>query len=380
MNSSELILFITLLGTALAYGTIILFFSLGWSKLPGLKGKHSPKTQISVIIPLRNESEHLPGLIEKLLLLDYPQTLYEVILINDHSTDDTSVHLGKTLNIENIHSYDLPPGMTGKKQALAFGISRASGELILTSDADCKPGSSWLKTIDAYIQEKDYKMLAGPVSVEKPKGWLGIFQAIEFISLQGSGGGAIGIGKPIMCNGANLAFLKSAFNNVGGYTGNENIAGGDDIFLMEKFKKVYGPESIGFMKDESGIVNTSQAPNLRAYVTQRIRWVAKSPSYRDPFLLVTSFTVLLFNLTILISLVYAFLVSSYFIMMGAIAVFLYKSVIDFPLLYMASGFFDQRKLLSRNYLLIQPFYILFIVFSGIFGNILSYKWKDRKAF
>lgn len=377
MNSTELILLIFQLVTATFYGIIIMLFTLGWSKLQTSGTNLTPQKRISVIIPLRNESEHLVSLIDRLLLQDYPKELYEIILVNDHSSDDTGDLLRQVSSGKNILFFELPANLQGKKQALSLGISHASGEIILTSDADCKPGKEWLNSVDAYFQKGSYKMLAGPVAIEHPTGLFGCFQSMELISLQGSGGGAIGIGMPIMCNGANLSFYKSSFLKVNGYMGNENIASGDDIFLLEKFKTAYGPASIGFMKDTTSIVYTSQASGLKAYLNQRIRWVSKSPSYSDPFLLTTSFTVLLFNLMILVCLIVALLSASKILLITALSAFVYKSVVDMPVLWKASGFFNQRSLLLRSYLILQPLHIIFIVFSGIFGNLLSYRWKGR---
>lgn len=377
MNSIELIIFICLLMTSMLYGLIIILFSLGWTKLKTFLPGKPPQNFLSVIIPVRNEADKIASLIEMLVLQDYPTDLYEVIFVNDHSTDKSAEQLKAYINKENFLYVEQLLGQKGKKQALALGISQARGNIIVSSDADCKPAKGWLKSIDAHFQQGDYKMLAGPVAVENPSGCLAIFQAIEFISLQGSGAGAIGIGMPIMCNGANLAFIKTSFKEVNGYKGNEHIPGGDDIFLLEKFKKTFGSKSIGFIKDPAAILHTAAATGLNEFFKQRIRWVSKSPAYHDPFLIFTSIIVLLFNLLILLSLLGAIISYSWIMLIVAFAAIIYKSIIDLPLLYMVSGFFKQRSMMIRSYLFVQPAYILFIVISGILGNILSYQWKGR---
>ncbi|MEN8223959.1 MAG: glycosyltransferase [Bacteroidota bacterium] len=376
MTSAEILMMIILFVTAGTYTLLIMLFTAGWSKLKMNHRTEAAVTRMSVIIPLRNESNNIRRLLEMLLSQNYPEDLYELILVNDHSGDDTAEQLHKHPDSDKITFLELPDGSSGKKSALMFGIAHAKGKLIVTTDADCRAGDEWLKAIEAYYCMGNFRMIAGPVAIENPSGWLAKFQSLEFISLQGSGAGAIGIGLPIMNNGANLAFEKYAFEEVKGYSGNEHIPGGDDIFLLEKFKKEYGPQSIGFVKNRTAIVYTDASKNLNSFLNQRFRWVAKSPAYRDPAIIFTAFIVFLLNLELLICLFWAPLSYNIFIVAGAI--FLFKCVSDLPLLWKATGFFRQRHLL-RNYLPFQLSYFSFIVISVVLGNLFSYKWKERNS-
>ncbi len=178
-----------------------------------------------------------------------------------------------------------------------------------------------------------------------------------------------------MCNGANLSYEKDAYREVEGFRGNDHLAGGDDIFMMEKINKMYPAGSIGFVSDPDAIVYTAAAGNIKEFMNQRFRWVAKSPSYRNPFLITSALVVLMFNLCILASLSYAAFSETVAIIFGSI--FLLKIVVDFPILWSISGFAGQRHLMVW-YIPFQLLYFIFISISGILGNLLSFTWKGRK--
>jgi cellulose synthase/poly-beta-1,6-N-acetylglucosamine synthase-like glycosyltransferase len=313
-------------------------------------------------------------LLQALKEIDYPVHLREFIFIDDHSEDNTVDILKKLNDTPGLLIRKLPDDKKGKKAAITYGVEQANGKLITTLDADCIPGKYWLHTISSVYESKGYKMIAGPMSIQDPKGWMASFQALELISLVASGAGAIGIGKPIMCNGANLSYEKEAFYEVMGFEGNEHISGGDDMFLMEKFNKKYSKFDIGFNKNHEGIVYTSAARTLNEFLNQRIRWVSKSPAYRDPFLILTSIIVLLLNLNLTAALVYAFFsLPVIFIFLG---LFLIKCLVDYPVLWKVSIFTLQGYLL-RKYIPFQLVYFIFISLSGIFGLISPYSWKGR---
>jgi cellulose synthase/poly-beta-1,6-N-acetylglucosamine synthase-like glycosyltransferase len=357
-----------------AYFVLIGSFSIGWKKLKIVQIREKPFTFISVIIPMRNEKQNIEKLLEALKEIDYPLHLREFIFIDDHSEDNTLGILKKLNDTPGLVIHALPNEKAGKKAAITYGIEQANGKLITTLDADCLPGKYWLQTISSIYESTGSKMIAGPVAIRDPKGWLASFQALELLSLVSSGAATISIGKPIMCNGANLTYEKVAFNDVKGFEGNEHIPGGDDIFLMEKFKTHMPKRSIAFNKHPANIVYAPPVGNLKEFMNQRLRWVSKSPAYRDPFLILSSIIVLLLNLNLFVAFTLAFFSQDVlFIFLG---LFFLKCLIDFPLLWKISVFAGQERLLWC-YIPFQFIYYIFISVSGILGLIIPYSWKGR---
>jgi len=371
MSSMEMVFMIIAVSLGIFYSILILSFMRGWMLLKKIELKDECSTFISVIIPLRNEAENLGQLLDHLGSIRYPDDLREFIFVNDHSTDDTA---GVLNNIRSVKILHLPDGVDGKKAAIRYGIEHASGRLITTLDADCLPGKNWLASIATYYEEGNFKMLAGPVAIHKPKGLLANFQALELLSLVASGAGAIGIGKPIMCNGANLTYEKKVFEVVDGFRGNDHIHGGDDIFLMEKVNRQYPKGSVGFMKNPEGLVYTVSSSGLKEFLNQRFRWVGKSPAYKDGFLITSAIIVFGFNLALLLSLIWAYV--SLPGLWVFISLFTLKCIIDFPILRSATRFAGQHRLML-NYIPFQFIYFFFISLSGILGIVLSFNWKGR---
>ena len=343
MNSSEII--VLLLGVSgIAYAVLIFFFTYGWTKLKKSQSIQKTSIKISVIIPVRNEQEHIGTLIRYLRAQEYPDDQYEIIVIDDHSDDNTVSELKSNDPGNRIKLLTLEGELKGKKNAIAYGIQKASGRLIATIDADCIPGKSWLMSIAQTYVTHNFKMMAAPVAIQDPASIIEKFQALELLSLIGTGAGAIGIEQPIMCNGANLIYEKTAFEEVGGFSGNEHIPGGDDIFLLEKFKRAFSAKKIGFIKEQDAIVFTKGVSGTKAFLNQRIRWVSKSPAYRNPAMIITAIIVLIFNLALMISLVGVFF--NLIFLYSFAGLLLLKCIVDFPILWMATGFIKQRCLMS----------------------------------
>jgi poly-beta-1,6-N-acetyl-D-glucosamine synthase len=224
---------------------------------------------------MRNEEENIQTFIESLASLAYPQEKYEVILVNDHSVDHTrEIAEGLIRNANNIRLIDLPPGREGKKHALAFAIQEAKFDTIATTDADCFFSKNWLQCISFYFEDPGAKMVAGAVKLTSDHSFFYRLQSAEFISLIGAGAAAIGLGHPVMCNGANLAFRKEVFNEVSGYQDNVHIASGDDEFLMRKIFNRY-PHGIRFLNFYEGVVSSRPQKTLNDFFHQRVRWAGK---------------------------------------------------------------------------------------------------------
>lgn len=359
---------------SLNYAFLILFFRKGWNFLPKDITSSEDHTFVSILIPVRNEQENIPGLLNQLKDQSYPDYLFEILFINDHSTDD-SVNLitQSTSQLKNVKLIHLKANETGKKRAIWKGIQNCSGKLLITLDADCLPTEKWLETIARFYQTYKPQMIIAPVIMNRKNNMLNTLFSLEFLSLQASTAGAAGNKQAIMCNGANLAFEKSLIEDISNIY-KHPTASGDDMFLLEEVKRK-GKE-IRFCRSVDACVYTDPPETIQQFVSQRIRWAAKSNHYRDNFLKYTAISVFLMNFALPGILITSIIkIQNIYVFAGMI---LFKSLVDFILLNPVSKFFNQDSLLKVKYLitaqLLYPFYTVFI---AIASQVSGFKWKNR---
>ena len=362
-------IFLSILGVW--YFSVFLLYRNAWKKIPNATNKND-KDSVSVIVACRNEQNNITNLIQQIKTQNLDKNRFELIVVNDHSTDDTLPILEKEAAIWNkLKVVCLSEGEEGKKTALEKGISFAKGDIILCTDADCSVTESWITTIITYFSDEKIKMVSAPVLFENKKGIFRQLQSLEFLSLIGSGAAAIGRGKSIFCNGANLAYRKSVFLEVNSF--DNNIASGDDVFLMHQIKQKYA-NGIAFAKQKEAIVKTSSQPNISAFINQRKRWAAKSGSYKDWDTIVISILVFLMNISIT-----TLFVLSLFNMQWLevfLTLFLVKYITDYLFLLPVLKFFRKRNL-AFWILPFEIFYCFYIVLIVILSFTNSFEWKGR---
>lgn len=359
----------------LVYIFFLIILTLGWKKIQEYNPNANPTKQfISVIIPFRNEAPNLLNLIGDLKKQTLKHHQYEIILVDDHSEDNSISIIKKQRDSKTqMKLIVLPSELTGKKQALHYGIKSARGNLIVTTDADCRMNTNWLLTISSFYNQYKPKLIIGPVLYLSSKGMFYRFQQIELISIMGSTAGTAGLGMPVMCNGANLAFEKDAYNALIDPT-NEALASGDDIFLLQNLKKKYR-DAILFLKNKDAIVYTNASDNILNFINQRKRWLSKSSSYTDPEIKLLALIVYLTCLTILSS--FFISIMSFKFLLWAFAALMLKTIAD-GILYISCVRYFQKKL--RLHLLV-PFQIIYIIYVSLmpaFSLKRSFTWKNRK--
>ncbi len=326
--------------------------------------------EFSILIPFKDEEKNLPDLIKSLNQIEYPKQKFEVIFINDHSIDE-----GEKIITEKskfpfsiIQNSSLIPS---KKSALEKGINHAVFDYIITTDADCIIPPLFLKTYNEFINLYHPKMILGPVQYISENNFLNQFQNIEFISLQGFTIGSLEAGFPFLANGANLCFDKKTFFKVEGYKGNEHIASGDDVFLLEKFRKEY-PDGIKFLKAREAIVLTKAQNTWKALYQQKIRWASKTTRINNRAGQITGIIILLTSLSGLILFAYLFIQT--FI---ALILLFFKCTAEAIYLKKLNKFYRspvQTKYFIISFLL-YPFYALWILW-GLRRK--KYIWKNNK--
>jgi glycosyltransferase involved in cell wall biosynthesis len=360
-----------------SYVLLILSFIYGFNRIPYFKYEvQQTKTAFSIVIPFRDEAERLPKLLASISNIDYTVSQFEIIFMNDGSIDNSEALIeSHFINtdityriIQNNRQSNSP-----KKDAITIAIQHANHDWIITSDADCILPKTWLKAFDAFIESRTPNMIVAPVTYKNDRSFLHYFQILDFWSLQTVTIGAFGLKTPFLCNGANLAFTKNAFHTLDGYIGNDSIASGDDIFLMEKLLE-NSPESVAYLKSRDAIVTTYSESTWTKLYNQRLRWAAKTSGYARVFPKLIGLLVLLTNSSIIIMAVL------YLIGLLALSIFcflfLLKIVVDYWAISKSARFFNTKKPLYYYPLstLCYPIFSSVIACNSLF---FKYKWKGR---
>ena len=328
----------------------------------------SPKTTFSIIVPFRNEAENLPILLESFKKLNYPKELFEVILVDDESEEKYDLR-------STIYDLKIIPNQrksnSPKKDAIETAIQIAKYNWIITTDADCEVPKNWLQVFDTKIIDTQAKMCVGSVGYKNKTGFLHDFQNNDFLSLQGVTAGSFGIEKPFMCNGANFAYEKTFFKQLNGFEGNNNLASGDDVFLLQKALNL-APDKITYLGNLN-IVFTKSCNSWKALTNQSVRWASKTSAYANWYPKILGIIVLLTNLSGLLLLVAPFY---QFELIKFTAYFwVLKFGIDFMFLKFSSAYFG---LLFKNFFssfLLYPFFTVLVVGKALFGK---FEWKERR--
>lgn len=365
-----------------AYFYLMGRYAKGWRMQPLFKVQpgFQGKTRVSIIVPARNEAANIAACVQSILSQEYPAAFLEIIMVDDHSEDDTAA-IAKAAGGDRVRIISLKDFTGGsttnafKKKALASGIANSSGELIITVDADCIVPPGWLQHTVAMYEAHDAAMIIGPVAFAHGKGLLQVFQAIDFMTMQGITAATRVYKLGSMANGANLAFSRAAYDAVDGYNGTEQLASGDDYLLLHKMEQQFS-DRIFYLKSPEAIVTTIPPQTWNAFLNQRIRWASKSGKYGDR------------NLTLILGLVYVFNVAILAAMAGgfydnriwaiAAAMLLLKTNTELLLLIPVARFFKRQRLLWY-FAPLQPLHLCYIALAGFLGMKGGYRWKGRKV-
>ncbi len=395
---TSVVLFVT-------YAALIIYYANSWRSIPGFFPKpqtsnlklQTSNLKLSIIIPARNEEKNIKACLDSICYQSYPKDLYEVLVVDDYSTDATAeiiknypeknvqlISLQQILKEEKLNSY--------KKKAIETAIAQSTGELIITTDADCIVPAGWLQTIASFYAENDAAFIAMPVCfLPSPQGerlgvrFLEIFQALDFMALQGITGASVHKRIHSMCNGANLAYSKKVFEEVNGFKGIDNIASGDDMLLMHKIYQ-QNPGKVFFLKSQEVIVQTQSMKTIKDFFNQRIRWASKADKYDDKRIFAVLLLVYLFNVLLTVlpllcifrNIQYSIFNIQFSLCSFWICLLIGKTIIELFFLYPVAKFFSKQNLLFY-FPFAQPFHILYTIIAGWLGKFGSYQWKNRKV-
>lgn len=367
------------------YFVVQTIYTEGWKALPIWKipNNFQAKTTISILIPARNEAENIGDCINSILNQTYPKHLFEIIILDDFSEDETPEIVANYYKngFENVRLIRMSDNISSdetqsfKKKAIEIGIQKATGELIVTTDADCIAQPNWLEFIGSLYDAKQPQFIAAPVNFHREQNDFERFQSLDFIGMMGITGAGIYTKIMRMCNGANLAYPKTIFEEVKGFQGIDNHASGDDMMLMQKIARIY-PNDIFYLKNQNATIFTTAKPTLKSFINQRVRWSTKSKGYEEKQVTFILIGVWLFC----VSVPFTFLATIFWGKIMLAAVFgqlLIKSFADYRLLKTTSTFFNRSDLM-QTFWKASFYHLIYIIAVGFLGGVVKkYEWKGR---
>ena len=362
---------------AAIYVVFIAELIYGFNKVkPFERTEVNPKTTFSIIVPFRNEAKNLPKLLKSISKLNYPKELFEIILVDDFSTDTSericiqwrmANGLIESTLLENLRLSNSP-----KKDAISRAVPILKHEWMVTTDADCIVTKNWLLTLDNFIQQNNPEMVVGAVIYKTKNNWFHHFQQLDLMSLQGTTIGSFGIGKPFMCNGANFAYTKKFFQELGGFGGINSTASGDDVLLLQKAVAA-NSDKVLYLKNKEFIVKTKPENDLFVLFMQRVRWASKTTSYKNIYAKSLAVVVLLMNLSLVLG--FGFWILGKIEIWNLSSIFLIKYLVDYVLLYKSNQYLNKGKfLLPLASSLVYPVFSSAVGLYSLFG---SFTWKGR---
>ena len=358
-----------------AYTLLILFALRGWLRKDNSEQSEHSFPFCSIVIAARNESKNIGDTISALLLQNYPAECFEILVIDDHSTDNTLELLKqREQHHENVRVFSAPDDCIGKKQSLRHVLQFAKGDLFLFTDADCSMNENWIESYVAFANDHKGNLYFGNVipQIDSTSSWIEKCVALDFIGILGVQNGLANNRHAFSCNGANLCITKSFYKNA--YETNESFASGDDVFLLHTAKRI-DKASVFFISDPNAAIKTSVPSKLKDFFRQRIRWASKAGGYKDFTAILVALIVYIYCMAMTICAVGACGYIQLLIVFSLL--FVSKLCIDMILFLVTAKRFESQKYLW----LALPFecvYFLYITMVPIFSSLKTTKWKERE--
>ena len=383
---------IVLLGAGVVYALVIGSFAVGFQRvLRQPTARRDPDLPfVTVVVPARDEAVHIGPCLDAILANDYPADRYEVIVADDLSEDDTATRVRERIakveaNIPAGLGDDAPPRLrlvqmpenmdrtrAHKKRALEKAIGEARGTIILSTDADCRVPPRWIRTMAGAFRDRT-ALVSGPVLYPTGRASENVL-ALEFLGLVAIGAGAIGIDRPTLCNGANVAYRKRVFDALGGFSGIDHLTSGDDELLMQKIAYETDHE-VRFCASPDAVVLTEAPRSASAFFEQRRRWASKGAHYPQAWLVAMIVAIYVFYAALLGGvLALPFVPGLALPLLAALAL---KTVPEAALLGPAARHVGRGRLMAY-FLPAQMLQIPYVVAIGAAGALGGYEWKGRR--
>lgn len=360
---------------ACTYAAGLLFARRGLDRTAS--GTNADRHSVTIIVAARNEEKNIATCLQHLLAQDYPQELLEIIAVDDRSTDGTAAAILKLQKeqsqVKLIQIRDCPANISGKKNAIDKGIAGAQGSIIMTTDADCRPGRRWVAKIVTYF-DPAVGMVAGYNPYQLPQGRASFFQRVlhlDYFAMACVAAATANLGYPVSCSGGNLAYRRKVYETLG-FGSAAGLASGDDDLFLQRVREETNWE-IRFASEQESCVPTQPPQNFREFVQQRIRYASKGLYYSAPVraaLLATYFL----NLFLVAGFVAAF--ASPLALATIAAAFGLKALGEFIFLRKGATVF-ATEVSSKLFLASAALHPFYITAAGLAGQLVSFNWKGR---
>jgi cellulose synthase/poly-beta-1,6-N-acetylglucosamine synthase-like glycosyltransferase len=377
MNAFFFAISLAIIAAGSVYAVYILFFLAGLSRLK--HGANDHQFSVAVIVAARNEERHIKQCIHSLLNQDYPREKYTIVIVDDESTDGTTEIIKRLAsehsNIRFLRTNGEVTAASPKINALELGVRNISSELILTTDADCTVGPQWISSLVKYFDDT-IGVVSGLTIFGNPENISPIlfgFQYLDFFSQTACGAGAIGMNIVNNCNGSNMAFRRSAFDEVGGYAPISSINSGSDSLLAQRIVATTSWR-MNFAFISESHVTTLPLKNWADVLHQRMRWAGSTPNYRWTGLI---FLVASFFLYLLLFFFLPVSLTSPSLMAAPLIIFLIKIFLDY---WITTKFMKMTRISGiRKYFLISELIHVPLVVVSVIGSFAGkFEWKQRR--
>jgi len=376
-------------------------YAKGWQQLYAQKNSYTgsffnENYGFSVIIPCRNEAKNLIRLFKSIENQTYSPNNFEVIFIDDHSSDETLGLLKQfrekqeLINISILelkdHIKDNNETNSFKKEALKYGIDHAKFEYIITTDGDCVFSKNWIDSFNNYLNSslgQFPKLISAPVKYIRGTGFFNRWLCLEYGILNSIGAADIALGTPSMANGANLCFSKAVYDEVEGYEGISECASGDDELLLHKIAKRY-PNQIGFLANNQTIVETDAPENFKKFIQQRLRWTSKTRYYKNKTvtrtLIFAWITYLIILFESLFYLYYGIILQNIIVIISPFFIFYFKYYCEKQLISESLKLYQLDDLRKKIGFISSTLHLFYSLYIGLISRFIKrYEWKDRKV-
>jgi glycosyltransferase involved in cell wall biosynthesis len=343
---------------------------LQWKRSTQTAVEVSEKPLFSVVVACRNEEKAIQQLISCLHTQTLEKTNWELIVVDDHSTDNTvqaarSMEAFRSLRV-------ISNSGVGKKQAQLTAAKEARGEWLCFLDADVLVSEHWLAAIASVVSQRCDLFLL-PVSVQASDSWLGGIQQIENQWIMSFTAASAFLNTPILANGANMVVRKSIFFESWSRRKDALLSSGDDMYLLLDIKKT-NKERILFVADQRLIAQHAPCLTWSDYFHQRIRWAGKGSVFSDWSAIGLGLLLLLIHASVIYVWLTVLLGQQFFLV--AFLFHLAKIAVDAFFAKPMRCFLSNKRqgVLFLFYGLVFP--VLFFAIP-LFALVYKPRWKDR---